>query len=129
MTDLQPSTATDGAAKPNRTSAKTWILGFAIVAALLLGGWVISRVESRPDPGAAERDATRVCEDFVKERLKAPATADFSDLDVTSDAGEYTVTGDVDAQNSFGAKLRSHFTCVVRDSGDQWTLVSVTGLS
>jgi len=39
------------------------------------------------------------------------------------------VTGNVDAENSFGAKLRMRFTCVVEDVGDQWRLRSLTGLT
>ncbi len=44
-------------------------------------------------------------------------------------AGTFTVTGNVDAQNSFGAMLRMRFTCVVRDAGAERRLVSLTGLT
>jgi hypothetical protein len=39
------------------------------------------------------------------------------------------VTGAVDAQNSFGAMIRSNFTCSVRLDGDTWYLTSLTGLN
>ena len=74
-------------------------------------------------------DAQRVCRDFVKARLKAPATAKFSGEDYDASGDTYTVTGAVDAQNSFGALLRSNYTCVVRLDGEKWRLQSVTGIS
>jgi len=42
---------------------------------------------------------------------------------------DYTVTGAVDSQNLLGATVRNTFTCVVRSSGDQWRLTSLTGLT
>lgn len=73
-------------------------------------------------------DAERVCkEDFIARRLKAPATAEY-DLTTTGGPTTYTVSGTVDAENSFGAMLRSEVTCVVADEGDRWRLVSIDGL-
>jgi hypothetical protein len=63
-------------------------------------------------------DALFAAQQFVKRSLKAPATADFAPYreSVIVDLGDhrFEVTSYVDAQNSFGAKLRNHFTCVVR---------------
>ena len=72
-------------------------------------------------------------ERFVKQELKAPGTATFRDPtanngDTTfSNVGDtYTVVSSVDAENSFGGKLRSAYTCVVTKlGGDQWQRVSV----
>lgn len=76
-------------------------------------------------PADPSGDAKRVCvEEFVPKRLKAPSTAEFSGVTVASSGEVYTVTGSVDAQNSFGAMIRSSFTCVVRDAGSQWVLQS-----
>lgn len=61
-------------------------------------------------------EAIAQCEDLVKENLKAPSTAEF-DTSATGD-GTWTVTGTVDAENSFGAMLRSEFQCTVVVSGD-----------
>ena len=74
-------------------------------------------------------DAQVACKDFVRDRLKAPSTADFTSVSHTGSAPTWTVTGTVDADNSFGAKLRMTFTCVVRDDGDTWRLQSMTGLT
>jgi hypothetical protein len=49
-------------------------------------------------------------EDFVKGRLRAPATADFQAYNATNIGGcNFVVKGYVDAQNGFGAKLRSAY--------------------
>lgn len=103
----------------------------ALSVAALLAICLVSAVArgNAPDRGAPARDAKRVCQDFVKKRLKAPSTAEFVDLEVSESAGDYTVAGNVDAQNSFGAQLRSAFTCVVHDDGDEWRLVSIDGLN
>ncbi|HTJ00295.1 MAG TPA: DUF4339 domain-containing protein [Dongiaceae bacterium] len=54
---------------------------------------------------------------FVPAQLKAPSTAkfaDFSDCTVTVEGDVYTVSGWVDAQNSFGAMIRQNFVCKLR---------------
>ena len=71
-----------------------------------------------------------VCKDFVKRRLKAPSTAKFrnplqddGEVAITgSGNGPFTIRSTVDAENSFGAKPRSTFTCVVTLNGDTWNL-------
>jgi hypothetical protein len=61
------------------------------------------------------------CEDFVKEKLKAPSTADFGGQSVSGNgSGPWKVTGWVDAQNSFGAKIRTGWTCDIRLDGTTW---------
>jgi len=75
-----------------------------------------------------------MAQQFVKESLKAPSTADFGsvfgDYQNPSNAVSqfpdktYQVKIWVDAQNSFGAKIRSHFTLHLRYDGNQrWTLL------
>lgn len=74
-----------------------------------------------------------MCEDFVKQRLKSPASAefpgtldsDYAKTTVLSDTKpwKYKVTGVVDSHNSFGAKVRSTYVCTVSTSNDKtWTL-------
>lgn len=96
--------------------------------------------------------AEMMCQEFVKKKLKAPSTADFGGLfDDRSQAvfmtieqaeavvsaefikklhnpdGVWGVTGSVDAQNSFGAMLRSDYTCVLDydPADDKWYPLSV----
>jgi hypothetical protein len=75
-------------------------------------------------------DAFTACKNFVKSRLKAPASAKFrnpneNDGEVQiagSGTGPYVVASTVDSQNSFGALLRSDFTCKVTLVGGSWRL-------
>lgn len=75
-----------------------------------------------------------VCTDFVRDRLRAPATATFrnyfeddGEVRVTgSGNGPYTVTSTVDAENGFGANIRSSFVCVVNLDDDTWRLADIT---
>lgn len=55
-------------------------------------------------------------EDAVKKQLKAPSTADFTDVVVAKQKGVVTVFGKVDAQNSFGAKIRNGFIVTIDPS-------------
>jgi len=57
--------------------------------------------------------------DFVKQYLKSPSTADFdkfqADPSVTTPiTNEYVVSYHFDAENSFGAKIRSTYTCSLK---------------
>jgi len=104
-----------------------WIGAAAFVA--IVGGCMALGSGSGRTPSLDEqhRDAQRVCQDFVKERLKAPVTASFADVDTSGGAATgVAVTGSVDAENTFGAKVRSTFTCTVTLSGDNWRLDELT---
>ncbi|OOL26832.1 hypothetical protein GQ85_42610 [Rhodococcus rhodochrous] len=58
-------------------------------------------------------DLELTCEDQVRAQLKAPATAAFTGVRTTrqADARFVVTVGAVDAQNGFGAQLRTAFTC------------------
>jgi len=60
-----------------------------------------------------EISAQIACENLVSDQLKSPATAEYNDKAVGK-GSRWTVTGTVDAQNGFGAMLRSSFQCVVK---------------
>jgi hypothetical protein len=85
-------------------------------------------------------EAWVMAQQFVKDYLKSPRTADFGgfsdfqspDRCVTELAnGEYVVSGWVDAQNGFGAVVRSNFVVKLRKSSDAktWTLVGTPVIS
>ena len=109
------------------------------------------RPTSTPDVGSGSM-AQVMCEDFVKQNLKAPSTADFGgflsnrtqaiflikelvdtalpDFDTSTlrNEGIWSVTGSVDAENSFGANIRSEFFCALdydRDA-DTWHLLEIS---
>lgn len=81
-----------------------------------------------------EYGAFDVCTGFVKDRLKAPATAEFrnyfehdGEVTVTGGPDEYTVSSTVDSENGFGAMLRSSFVCKVQHvAGTRWMLVDLS---
>lgn len=90
------------------------------------------------DLGAITSDLTTLysaysaCQEFVKDRLKAPSTASFPSFLLNSDEIRYSQTGEhitlaawVDAQNAFGAMLRTNFTCEVKHIDDSWRLEQV----
>ena len=72
--------------------------------------------------------AYNVAQQFVAQQLKAPSTAEFPSVRdvtiVTTGRCGFTINGYVDAQNSFGATLRTRYTATVtrpEDSGG-WRL-------
>lgn len=97
------------------------LFGVLILVLLVIGHF--SGGDQEGDSGAYVKVS---CREWVKEKLKAPASADFSSETTSYSSGRYTVTGLVDAQNSFGAQVRSSFTCVATHSGETTRLISVT---
>ena len=87
---------------------------------------------SAPEP-PDKMSAFLMSQDFVKARLKAPSTAEFPwyDKSFVGDlgGGRFRVNAYVDAQNSFGAQIRSRYTCVLKATGDDrwgnWKLESM----
>lgn len=88
-----------------------------------------------PSSETLRHSAFEVCKDFVSDRLRSPGSATFrnyfeedGEVRVTgSGNGPYTVRSTVDAENAFGASLRSSFTCEVRHTGDgNWRLLDIT---
>jgi len=74
------------------------------------------------------------CQRYVKANLKAPGSASFGGLldqlpsqTMTHLGGSrYCGQGWVEAQNGFGATVRTYFVCIVRGSGDDWQLEDVS---
>lgn len=81
---------------------------------------------SRPD----HRTAYETCETLVKERLRAPSTAEFGgygQANIERSGGEtYRIEGWVDAENAFGAMLRNTFVCSHDADSRTVRLLSVT---
>lgn len=87
----------------------------------LVAGWLMCRPASKPrDPKGPPEESeiiTMACQ-FVKDRLKAPATASFpwgfKEYKIEEVAKErYRVSGYVDAQNIFGAMIRQRWTVLM----------------
>lgn len=82
-------------------------------------------------PSDADEAADR-CRAEITSRLKAPSTAEYSGEQVSEEKGDfgtyYTVTGSVDAQNGFGAQIRSSYSCrLTLNSDGSWLVNEVTG--
>lgn len=105
-----------------------------MVLVALVGGGGRGRASSPPGgAGADSIGAWVVCKDFVTQRLKAPSTATFpasnSDgVTITKlDSVQFRVNAYVDSQNSFGAMIRTQYSCTVRHTGgDNWRLEGLT---
>lgn len=109
-----------------------WGIGALAVAA------VVTAIAIYNSPGnQTERDAERhaenapiyaqiACENAVESQLKAPSTAKFGNLNTNGSGGYYTVDGHVDAENSFGAQLRTTFVCDVAVDGESTTITDIT---
>lgn len=104
----------------------TWILGILALCSVAFGGWGIYHwVQLRGKRGAYE-----TCAAYTRTMLKSPASAKFPDHDdpaITYSGGgdAYTITAHVDAQNSFGAMIRSNFTCQAEKREGKWTATKV----
>ena len=82
--------------------------------------------EYEPD----EWDAYTYCQEFVERNLNAPSTAEFPpqhEVSVIDEGGVWTVIGYVDAQNAFGAMVRTYYICKVEYYKDteKWHLVDL----
>lgn len=93
---------------------------FAVAIAVICGPAVLSGA-GEPDYMNGPDDAEQQCVEWVKEKLKAPSTASFTTTASTGgETGPWTFAGTVDAENSFGAKIRNRWECEIRSEGNTW---------
>lgn len=95
-------------------------------------GYGSSRYEPVAAPTPIVHDgvsAQLACQRFVSSRLKAPSTASFAPFEELSisESGDskFVVSGWVDSQNSFGAKLRTPYLCSVQFVGTRVELLNL----
>lgn len=128
---------------PNPTVSKStqWIaaaLGLAFFGGALL--WVNSCIDRTMDAvfqeatpaeaasAARDREKARIsvaCENAVKAKLRAPSTADFPfgmSMSVAMNDTAATLQSYVDAQNGYGAQIRTNFVCVAEKKSGAWTV-------
>lgn len=71
---------------------------------------------------APDADLANVsCESIVKDRLRDPSSAEFSDQSATGSGDNWTSTGTVRAKNGFGGMQVMSYTCDVKFDGDEFT--------
>ncbi len=104
---------------------KKYLLIATLLAAFIgLGG-------CEPGPYKPDRtEACLICQKFVEKALKAPASADHPgclEADVKHGVeGIWRVETYVDAENAFGATLRTRYVCDVKVTrADKWALVDL----
>lgn len=124
-------TATDRWRGMSRAAKAAVIIGALFVIGV--AGAAVTPASTTSSPGSGKYEAFHACETFVKHRLKAPTTARFRNpVEDDGDVGwvlndaTWTITSTVDSENSFGASLRSTFTCTITDAGDHWHLDHLT---
>ncbi|GAB3021652.1 hypothetical protein [Bowmanella dokdonensis] len=110
-------------------------MALLFIALVVSGCGKTGTQEKHPTKGGA----WQFCELAVKNRLKAPASADFSGVSETTvteqrvtqmEGGDrkviYQVSGWVDAQNSYGATIRNSYICEVEGrTGTSWKVLSL----
>lgn len=119
------------APEKRKTGCAAWgCLGVIVIGAV---GAIVGAINDPPAVAADRNNASNAsgaCHSFVEGRLKAPRSAKF---DVSAMGAEpvdsltWNAWGAVDAQNSFGAMIRSQYTCRVRydRARDEWVSLSV----
>jgi hypothetical protein len=118
-----------------KSSGSGCLMVFGIIGAIWLfslcsDGGTGGGSTPRADTGDAV-GAWVVCQQFLEDQLKAPATAEYpsgySQYTTSLGGGKFRVDAYVDAQNSFGALIRTDFTCSVSYTGnDNWHLDNLT---
>jgi len=113
------------------------LLGLGLLGVILLGcvgalAWFYFTFTPHGPAGPVLTDAYINSQVYVQDQLKAPSSAKFpysgdaSAVTIT-DLGNHVakVTAYVDAQNSFGAMIRTHYTATLKwVSGSDWTVTS-----
>lgn len=100
----------------------------AIVAVIVL--WTSFSGGGSVSKGPGKIEAYSVSQEFVQERLKTPSTAKFpvfkDDMVVHLNNNRFKVSSYVDAQNSFGAVVRTLYTCWIKNvGGNEWELENI----
>lgn len=112
--------------------ALRWTLG---IGAALIGAMWWGYHSWENDPKREIEQAQRDCDnstmayvmsqEFVKQRLKSPASADFPYINnrdviaVSNHDCTFYVSAYVDAQNGFGAKIRTHYKATMKYDRDE----------
>lgn len=116
----------------NKHKNKTIVWIIAIFLSLIAIRTIIEQDDENWNEKNNSIMAYVVMEDFVKERLKSPGSADFpgvsEHVNHTKYLGnqKYQIISWVDSQNSFGALMRTNFIGVIKQvSKDSWKLLSL----
>ena len=81
-------------------------------------------------------EAKGVCQEFARKHLKAPSTAKLEPLSTVAAAPSHDKKwsklrnvwesiGWVDSQNSYGAMLRTEYSCTAQKNGNTWKVLDM----
>lgn len=101
------------------------ILTAVILSVGIIGGFIF--LSMNHTSSGNKYDAQTACEDAIRAQLKAPSSAKFSNLRYVEKAPIYTIRLDVDSENSFGATIRSTYTCELSWTGSTYRMDDLTG--
>ena len=107
-----------GIQQPRGNPKRQWLIalgGFIALCVIVGGCSALTSMNREPYDPNNKAEAIAQCEARVEQDLKSPTTADFDST--ASGYGTWTVTGTVDAENSFGAMVRATYGCTVIVSG------------
>lgn len=113
-----------------------------VVVAFFIGFVVVPAAYNAlfPDPAEAyqaeqdqeKKDAYVYAREIVKEQLKVPSSAEFQkayEVNITEiGAAKYSFQFWLEAQNSFGAKVRTTYNCTMQRKDGKWHLIRLEEL-
>lgn len=131
-----PASTPPVAPSPYRASTTSRVIVRAIAGAIaavaiISVGWIVYRAAttgSHETVGDIREKVVAACHSGVIAQLKAPGAAKFvrdERLSILSETRQQ-VEGSVDAQNTFGAMIRTRYTCRADKDGADWKAVLVT---
>jgi len=103
-------------------------LGIIILSVFVV---LVMRVCSSGDSsGDSETMALVMSNNFVKDKLVSPATAEFATMGnskITKSGNSFYIVSYVDAKNAFGTPIRKHYTCLLSHvpKTKNWSLISL----
>lgn len=101
---------------------------------VLVGLWNCSNTDTKvEEPKKTDNSilAWAMSHEFVRPMLKAPSTAKFGPFEEASVTPlgdeKYRIVAYVDSQNSFGAMLRTYYTCELKYKTDteKWQMLEI----
>lgn len=111
-----------------RKGSRVYILWILVAIGLFF--WILTLTPNNNKPSlTTSESAWYACRQFIEDRLKAPTTAKFEHYNAAKVLvyanAEWRVFMVVDAENSFGAMIRSDFFCQLREEGENWRLLRI----
>lgn len=116
------------------------VTAYAVLAAALIGvsSYLVVYLHRHESGGAKpvqspvdQRPLARaMCKEFLTKHMHDPSSADFGEYwnwtALANSDGTWSVGAKYRARNGYGAIRSEYTTCVMRRSGDSWSLVKAT---